>query len=378
MSAPVERDRARGAMAGAAGPARCATAYVNVVHAARRGRQHGLPTPSGRVVATAPRAPSASTVAARAGDVHFQWAPVQRSAIERTDSALRLFARFILDERETPRASRRPIEHEGCRNQRSMRCESVAQLLLSSREIEVANVQLRGHLRTFWWRPGGLRECARRLLTSVVPATRGNNRITASTRAARTRRVARLRTGDSSGSTATGSGLEKCGAAKQRRRADHVRLRSDPPPRRVRPARRSRGPSVAPAAAANASARTRAGSTTPVRSRSADHESSESSLAVSLFATIRRPTSRCGGPEHVFRCLSRYTRRIAISNCRLLSITDQAVRFRTHHGRSATLHLLLPRAALIQHGDITSPNRRHVVSLRAPPADADRAPGMCG
>ena len=99
---------------------------------------------------------------------------------------------------------------------------------------------------------------------------------------------------------------------------------------------------------------------------------------MSLFATIRRPTSRCGGPEHVFRCLSRYTRRIAISNCRLLSVTDQAVRFRTHHGRSATLHLLLPRAALVQRGDITSPNRRHVVSLRSPPADADRAPEMCG
>jgi hypothetical protein len=56
-----------------------------------------------------------------------------------------------------------------------------------------------------------------------------------------------------------------------------------------------------------------------------------------------------GGPEHVFRYLSRYTHRIAISNHRLQSVTAQAVRFRTRHGQSATLEPLHFLRRFIQH-----------------------------
>jgi len=44
------------------------------------------------------------------------------------------------------------------------------------------------------------------------------------------------------------------------------------------------------------------------------------------------------GPEQVFAYLGRYTHRVAISNHRLLSISDEAVTFATRDGKTATLH----------------------------------------
>jgi hypothetical protein len=43
------------------------------------------------------------------------------------------------------------------------------------------------------------------------------------------------------------------------------------------------------------------------------------------------------GPEQVYRYLGRYTHRIAISNARLEAVDDAGVRFRTKHGKTATL-----------------------------------------
>jgi hypothetical protein len=44
------------------------------------------------------------------------------------------------------------------------------------------------------------------------------------------------------------------------------------------------------------------------------------------------------GPEQVFAYLGRYTHRVAISNHRLVSVTDEAVTFATRDGKTATLH----------------------------------------
>ena len=44
------------------------------------------------------------------------------------------------------------------------------------------------------------------------------------------------------------------------------------------------------------------------------------------------------GPEQVFAYLGRYTHRVAISNHRLLSVSDEAVTFATRDGKTATLH----------------------------------------
>lgn len=44
-----------------------------------------------------------------------------------------------------------------------------------------------------------------------------------------------------------------------------------------------------------------------------------------------------GGPEEVYRYLGRYTHRIAISNRRLEAVDEATVRFKTKHGRTATL-----------------------------------------
>ena len=44
------------------------------------------------------------------------------------------------------------------------------------------------------------------------------------------------------------------------------------------------------------------------------------------------------GPEQVFAYLGRYTHRVAISNHRLLSVSDDAVTFTTRDGKTATLH----------------------------------------
>ena len=50
-----------------------------------------------------------------------------------------------------------------------------------------------------------------------------------------------------------------------------------------------------------------------------------------------------GGPEHVLQYLARYTHRVAISNHRLLAVTDSHVTFRwkdyAHHSRQRTMTL---------------------------------------
>jgi Putative transposase len=50
-----------------------------------------------------------------------------------------------------------------------------------------------------------------------------------------------------------------------------------------------------------------------------------------------------GGPEHVLHYLARYTHRVAISNHRLLDVTDQDVTFRwkdyAHHSKSRSMTL---------------------------------------
>ena len=50
-----------------------------------------------------------------------------------------------------------------------------------------------------------------------------------------------------------------------------------------------------------------------------------------------------GGPEHVLQYLARYTHRVAISNHRILAVTDSHVTFRwkdyAHHSRQRTMTL---------------------------------------
>jgi hypothetical protein len=45
-----------------------------------------------------------------------------------------------------------------------------------------------------------------------------------------------------------------------------------------------------------------------------------------------------GGPEQVYAYLGRYTHRVAISNARLVHISDEAIRFRTRDGKQVALH----------------------------------------
>jgi hypothetical protein len=73
-----------------------------------------------------------------------------------------------------------------------------------------------------------------------------------------------------------------------------------------------------------------------------------------------------GGPEQVFRYLGRYTHRIAISNQRLVSLTDRGVTFRTKHGDTVTLpaeefirrfllHVLPKRFIRLRHFGLMAP-----------------------
>lgn len=73
-----------------------------------------------------------------------------------------------------------------------------------------------------------------------------------------------------------------------------------------------------------------------------------------------------GGAEQVYRYLGRYTHRVAISNARLISMTDQAVVFRTRGENTATLtpvdfirrflqHILPRGFTKIRHGGLLAP-----------------------
>lgn len=61
---------------------------------------------------------------------------------------------------------------------------------------------------------------------------------------------------------------------------------------------------------------------------------------------LKRPFS---SPEHVLGYLGRYTHRVGISNSRLLSVTEEAVTFRTKDGRTATLPPVDFLRRFIQH-----------------------------
>jgi len=60
----------------------------------------------------------------------------------------------------------------------------------------------------------------------------------------------------------------------------------------------------------------------------------------------RRPFRRA---DHVLRYLGRYTHRVAISNSRLVDVTDQLVTFRTRNGKTASLHPVEFLARFVQH-----------------------------
>jgi hypothetical protein len=73
-----------------------------------------------------------------------------------------------------------------------------------------------------------------------------------------------------------------------------------------------------------------------------------------------------GGAEQVYRYLGRYTHRVAISNARLVSMTDEAVVFRTRGQNTATLppvefirrflqHVLPRGFTKIRHGGLLAP-----------------------
>jgi Putative transposase len=55
-----------------------------------------------------------------------------------------------------------------------------------------------------------------------------------------------------------------------------------------------------------------------------------------------------GGPEQVYRYLGRYTHRVAISNSRLVSATDETVTFRTRGDQTATLPPLVFLSRFLQ------------------------------
>lgn len=56
-----------------------------------------------------------------------------------------------------------------------------------------------------------------------------------------------------------------------------------------------------------------------------------------------------GGPEQVYRYLGRYTHRVAISNSRLVSATDDTVTFRTRGNKTASLPPLVFLRRFLQH-----------------------------
>ena len=68
--------------------------------------------------------------------------------------------------------------------------------------------------------------------------------------------------------------------------------------------------------------------------------------SIDWFTYAKRPFRRA---DHVLRYLGRYTHRVAISNSRILSVTDQLVTFRTRNGKTASLHPVEFLARFVQH-----------------------------
>jgi hypothetical protein len=98
-----------------------------------------------------------------------------------------------------------------------------------------------------------------------------------------------------------------------------------------------------------------------------------------------------GGAEQVYRYLGRYTHRVAISNARLLSMSDEAVVFRTRGENTATLtpiefirrfldHILPRGFTKIRHGGLLAPTNvngrlaraKDLLRQQSPPAPADQ------
>jgi hypothetical protein len=104
-----------------------------------------------------------------------------------------------------------------------------------------------------------------------------------------------------------------------------------------------------------------------------------------------------GGPEHVLHYLARYTRRVAISNHRIVDVTDTHVTFRwkdyAHHNKRRTMTLtqeeflrrflehILPKGfpRIRYFGFLANRRRAELLPLcrsllaAAPPAEAARA-----
>jgi len=97
-------------------------------------------------------------------------------------------------------------------------------------------------------------------------------------------------------------------------------------------------------------------------------------------------------PDHVLRYLGRYTHRVAISNSRLLAVTDSEVTFATKGGKRASLHPVEFLRRFIQHVlpdgfhkirhfglyasaavDVTLPAARAALT----PSSTERAPAPC-
>ena len=71
-----------------------------------------------------------------------------------------------------------------------------------------------------------------------------------------------------------------------------------------------------------------------------DEDAAWRRLRRKLFATkwVSYAKPSFGGPEAVYQYLGRYTHRVGLSNHRLISVTDEAVTFRTRGEETATLH----------------------------------------
>lgn len=68
--------------------------------------------------------------------------------------------------------------------------------------------------------------------------------------------------------------------------------------------------------------------------------------SVDWVTYAKRPFRRV---DHVVRYLGRYTHRVAISNSRLIHVTDQVVTFRTRNGKTASVHPVEFLARFVQH-----------------------------
>jgi len=68
--------------------------------------------------------------------------------------------------------------------------------------------------------------------------------------------------------------------------------------------------------------------------------------SVDWVTYAKRPFRRA---DHVVRYLGRYTHRVAISNSRLIHVTDQVVTFRTRNGKTASVHPVEFLARFVQH-----------------------------